>query len=161
MTLIAEDGSGRGDANAYADVAYADAYHGLRGHAAWAAATLAARAAALVKASDCLDAVYRFRGERRHATQALAWPRLGAEDNVGVCLSGVPDAVRRACAELALKALSEELLPDERRGGRVISESLGPLSATYSPHAPAGTVRRLADGLLREVVRSGLDVVRG
>lgn len=160
MTLIVEDGGGGADATAYADVAYADAYHAARGNAGWAAADVAAREAALTKASDCLDALYRFRGERLHEAQALAWPRVGAADDGGTVLSGVPKAVRRACAELALRALSEELLPDERRGGHVLAESVGPISATYAPGAPAGTVRRLVDGLLREVVRTGHDVVR-
>ncbi len=160
MTLIVEDGSGRADATAYADMPYADAYHGARGNAAWAAAELAARQAALVKASDCLDAVYRFRGARLRESQALAWPRVGAADDGGTALAGVPEAVRRACVELALRALAEELLPDERRGGQVLSESLGPISATYAPGAPAGTVRRLVDGLLRQMVRGGRDVVR-
>lgn len=160
MSLIVEDGIGRADANSYADMAFADGYHALRGRADWAAASPEEREAALVKATDCLDAVYDFRGEPERLEQALAWPRYCAEDDAGRRLVGVPEMVRRACAELALRALSEDLLPDEARGGRVVSESLGPISATYAEGAPVGTLRRLVDGMLRGVLRSGHDVVR-
>jgi hypothetical protein len=160
MTLILEDGSGRADANCYADTAFADGYHTPRGRADWTAATVAAREAALIQASDALDATYSFRGHRLTAAQALAWPRCCAEDNSGRLITGVPEAVRRACAELAWRALGGELLPDEARGGQVVSETVGPISTTYAGGAPAGTVRRLVDGLLRELVRGGLDVVR-
>lgn len=160
MTLIIEDGSGRADANCYADLAFADSYHAVRDRDDWAAATIDAREAALIKATDCLDAGRAFRGHPETQEQALAWPRCCAEDDSGRIISGVPEAVRRACAELAWRALTEDLLPDEARGGRVTSESLGPISTTYANDAPTGTVRRLVDGLLRGVVRGGRDVVR-
>lgn len=160
MSLILEDGIGRADANSYADLAFADGYHAPRGRAGWAAAAAEEREAALIKATDYLDAVYDFRGDRERSEQALAWPRFCAEDDAGRRMAGVPDAVRRACAELALRALTEDLLPDEARGGRVTSETLGPISTTYDADAPAGTLRRLVDGLLRGVVRGGRDVVR-
>ena len=160
MTLIIEDGSGRADANSYADPAFADGYHGLRGRSDWSAATVEAREAALIKATDCLDAAHAFRGHPETQGQALAWPRCCAEDDSGRGISGVPDTVRRACVELARRALTEDLLPDEARGGRVTSESLGPISTTYADDAPTGTVRRMVDGLLRGVVRGGRDVVR-
>ncbi len=160
MTIIVEDGSGRADATAYVDVAWTDAYHALRGNAAWAAAAVADKEAALVKASDCLDAGYAFRGERLRPDQALSWPRSGAEDEAGASLSGVPEPVKRACAELALRALSEELMPDAARGGLIKSESVGPVSTSYFEGAPGGTRRRLVDGILRGVTRAGNDLAR-
>lgn len=160
MTLIVEDGSGRADANAYVSVAEADAYFALRNNAAWAAAAAADKEAAIVRATDYLDAGYAFRGVRASQTQALAWPRLAAEDDAGRAIAGVPEAVRRACIELALRALDGELLPDAPRGGRVKSESLGPLSVTYADGAPAGTARAAIDRLLRPVLRGGNDVTR-
>lgn len=160
MSLIIEDGSGRADANCYVDLAFADGYHALRGRSDWAAATSEAREVALIKATDCLDAAHSFRGHRVTQHQALAWPRCCAEDDSCRLILGVPEPVRRACAELAWRGLTEELLPDEARGGRVTSESLGPISTTYASDAPVGTVRRQVDGLLRGVTRSGHDVVR-
>ncbi len=160
MTLIVEDGGGHADANAYVSVAEADEYFALRGNAAWAAAEAADKEAAIVRATDYLDAGHAFRGVRASQTQALAWPRLGAEDDAGRAIAGVPEAVRRACAELALRALAGDLLPDAPRGGGVKSESVGPLSVTYADGAPAGTVRAAVDRLLRPVVRAGSDVMR-
>ena len=52
MTLIKEDGTGKTDANAYADVAESDAYH--EGHlyaTDWTGASGATKAAALVMAT--------------------------------------------------------------------------------------------------------------
>lgn len=113
-----------------------------------------------MRASDFLDATQVWRGERLTPGQGLAWPRRDAVDDAGHALAGVPEALRRACAELALTALSEDLLPDERRGGRVLSESVGPVETTYAEGAPAGTVRRMAEGLLRGLVRGGNALVR-
>src|SRR5512142_3163822 len=70
LTLVKEDGTGKTDANSYADVADGDAY--FEGHlyaTAWTGATADAKAAALV------DAQFQFRGFRSHSEQALQWPR--------------------------------------------------------------------------------------
>lgn len=151
MTLIVEDGTGRGDANGYVDLAYAEDYHALRDNAAWAAASAAAREAAIVRATDHLDRSYRFRGEKLTEGQALAWPRGGVEDAAGRAVTGVPPAIRRGCAELALRALAEDLDPDQPRGGRVQSETVGPISTTYFPGAPTANGRPAVDRLLRQL----------
>ncbi|MBY0430329.1 MAG: hypothetical protein K2Q10_03955 [Rhodospirillales bacterium] len=156
--LIVEDGSGLGDANAYLAVAEADSYHALRGNAAWAAAEDAAKEAAIVRATDTLDWSYGWRGAP--AGGALSWPRTGAADDTGRALVGVPEAVRRACAELALRALSGELRPDLPRGGRITHESAGPISVSYAAEAPAETVRPAVEALLRPLLRCGNHMVR-
>ncbi|MBW7852211.1 MAG: hypothetical protein H3C38_17085 [Rhodospirillales bacterium] len=148
MTLIVEDGSGRADANAYVTISYADDYHALRDNAAWEAATEAAREAAIIRATDHLDRVHRYRGEPLSAGQALAWPRTGVEDRTGRAVTGVPAGIRRACAELALRALAEDLDPDLPHGGRVKSETVGPISTTYFDGAPGGKTRPAVSGLL-------------
>ena len=78
MSLIVEDGTGRADAESYASVSVADAYHTARGNTAWAAlATTALKEAALRKATDYLGQTYglRWKGYRMTTTQALDWPR--------------------------------------------------------------------------------------
>lgn len=160
MSLIVEDGGGLSDANTYVSLAYADGYHALRGNAAWAAAGQSARESALVRATDHLDRAFRWRGERRSAEQALAWPRDGAAGDDGRLLNNVPAALRRACAELALRALAADLAPDRPRDGRVQSESVGPVSTTWAPGAPGGTRRPAIEGSLRECVRGGHDLAR-
>ena len=81
LTLIKEDGTGKPDANAYADVADGDAYHA--GHlyaSAWTAASADQKAVALVMASRLIDSEYQFNGLRSVDSQALQWPRVNCPD---------------------------------------------------------------------------------
>ena len=121
LTLIKEDGTGRPDANSYADVTDGDAYHD--GHlyaSAWTAATADRKAAALVMASRLMDAEFQFNGTRTNALQGLQWPRARCPDpdNVQVPFSAllpmpsdyvrydsVPKAVLQAACELARELL--------------------------------------------------------
>jgi len=105
LTLIKEDGTGKADANAYANVADGDAYHA--GHlyaSAWTAASADQKAVALVMASRLLDAEYQFGGTRAKSAQALQWPREDCPDpDAGdmVAETMVPKAVVEAACELA------------------------------------------------------------
>jgi len=105
LTLIKEDGTGKADANAYANVADGDAYHA--GHlyaSAWTGATADQKAVALVMASRLIDAEYQFSGTRAVASQALQWPREDCPDpDAGdmVAETMVPKAVVEAACELA------------------------------------------------------------
>ena len=105
LTLIKEDGTGKADANAYANVADGDAYHA--GHlyaSAWTAASADQKAVALVMASRLLDAEYQFGGTRANSAQSLQWPREDCPDpDAGdmVAETMVPKAVVEAACELA------------------------------------------------------------
>ena len=105
LTLIKEDGTGKADANAYANVADGDAYHAGNLYAsAWTAATADNKAVALVMASRLIDAEYQFGGTRAVASQALQWPREDCPDpDAGdmVAETIVPKAVVEAACELA------------------------------------------------------------
>ena len=121
LTLIKEDGTGKPDANAYADLTDANAYHD--GHlyaSAWTAATDAQKSVALVMASRLIDAEYQFNGTRTTANQAMQWPRAMCPepDNVHVPISvllpipydyvqydTVPKAVVQATCEMARELL--------------------------------------------------------
>ena len=109
LTLIKEDGTGKADANAYANVADGDAYHAGHLYAtAWTAATPDQKAVALVMASRLIDAEYRFGGTRAVASQALQWPREDCPDpDAGdmVAETMVPKAVVEAACELARELL--------------------------------------------------------
>ena len=81
MTLVKEDGTGKANANAYADVSDGDAYH--EGHlyaTAWTGAAAGQKTAALVMASRLIDAEYQFNGTRSVDAQALQWPRVNCLD---------------------------------------------------------------------------------
>ena len=81
MTLIKEDGTGKVDANSYANAADGDAYHDGHLYAtAWTAATLANKEKALVMATRLIDAEFQFNGVKTTVTQALQWPREDCHD---------------------------------------------------------------------------------
>jgi hypothetical protein len=121
LTLIKEDGTGKADANAYADVADANTY--CDGHlyaSAWTGATDDQKAVALVMATRLIDAEYQFNGTRTTAGQGLQWPRAMCPepDNVHVPISvllpipydyvqydTVPKAVVQATCEMARELL--------------------------------------------------------
>src|ERR1039457_6211446 len=76
LTLVKEDGTGKPDANSYADVADGDAYHDGHLYAtAWTAATHARKEAALVMATRMIVSQFQFNGSRTSVSQALQWPR--------------------------------------------------------------------------------------
>ncbi len=132
--MVVEDGTGLANADALISVAYADAYHAARGNA-WSG-TQPEKEQAIVRATDYMDAM-DWAGERLTDTQSLAWPRSGL---------GVPDAIKRACAEYALRARNDALEQDGSAGPPVVSESsqVGPLqkSVTYSAAASQRGGRR-------------------
>jgi hypothetical protein len=113
LTLIKEDGTGRNDANSYASVADADAYHD--GHlyaAAWTAASGANKEKALVMATRLIDGQFQFEGVKTKDVQTLQWPREGCHDPDADGWSGgtvadnvVPKGVIEATCEMARELL--------------------------------------------------------
>ena len=125
LTLIKEDGAGKADANAYANVADGDAYHA--GHlyaSAWTAASADNKAVALVMASRLIDAEYQFGGVKSVDSQALQWPRYRCPDpdrdatlGVGLLLTSenwVPENLVPKPVVLATCELARELLIADR-----------------------------------------------
>lgn len=139
MAIIVEDGTGLSNSETYISVTDADTYHSNRGNTAWASLTNAAKEQALRKAADYMIQVYRqsWIGTRYITTQALDWPRSNVpstEDGVDYVLNTVPNEVKVACAELALKASSSDLAPDIDRVTK--SEKLGPMAVEYETGVP-------------------------
>lgn len=151
MALIVESGAGLPDADAYISVTDADTYFSDRGNEAWDALSTAAKEQALRKGADYLGAVYgpRWCGERLTDTQALDWPRGEP---------GVPEAVKRANAELAVRASAGDLLADQ--SAQVRSETVGPISVTYAEGARQGTRYALVEGMLTGLLAVGLGQVK-
>jgi hypothetical protein len=118
LTLVKEDGTGKSDANSYANAADGDAYHD--GHlyaSAWTGATTANKEKALVLATRLIDAEYQFNGFRANDDQALQWPRENCPDPEGdrsagpePVLSG--DAVPRAVVDATCELAREVLIAD-------------------------------------------------
>ena len=117
FTFTVEDGSGLENSNSYVSVSYADDYHEGRNNTAWTdgSVTTASKQAALVRATDYVEKRFgrKFRGWKESSSQALQWPRIDAEDNSGYLLQDIPDKLKQAVSEYALRSLSlHELTPD-------------------------------------------------
>lgn len=144
MTIKVQDEHGSIEAaNSYADVAAVRAYWSDRG-VDLSAKTDEELASALVKATDYLDARYRWVGYQLHRLQGTQWPRGG----VTSFLRGIPPALTNATCMLAQRALSKPLLPDPTRdasGQRVESKltEVGPIK-TQVKFAQVNSPRDLA-----------------
>ena len=104
--------------------------------------------------------------------QPLSFPRLGLVDRDGVAIYGIPERLKWAVAEYAVRAraASTTLAPDpttDARGGIVTSlrEKVGPIETATQYLAGSTTGTRLpvypaADRLLSEFLRPG-GVIRG
>ena len=142
MALIVETGAGLSNAESYVSAAEADAYFEKRGVSAWAAITDDdLKDALLRRATDYMGQIYRlgWKGDRTTLTQALDWPRTDVErvdrPDTGsgyadyYASDSVPDEVKRACMELALRANDADLLADV--GRETSAEQVGDISVTY------------------------------
>lgn len=151
MAIEIEDGMGLPGAEAYISVADADTYFSLRGNAAWDALSEERKEQVLRLGADYLGQVYgsRWRGDRLTGEQALDWPRTGYD--------GVPEAVKRANAEMAVRASTGPLLADQ--GAQVKSETVGPLSVTYADGARQSVRYAAVDALLARYLRASAGMI--
>lgn len=175
MALITEDGSIVAGAESLVSVTDADLYFSNRGNAVWAALIEAQKEQNLRKATDYIGQVYRMRwaGSRVSSLQNLDWPRayVPREDLKGASIENldfnggiyfypndeVPTEVKNACAELALKAASGELLPDLGQG--VVMEKVDVLQIEYDKYSPQSPRYTAIDRLLAPFL-SGSSVSR-
>jgi hypothetical protein len=146
VALVVEDGTGKADANAFVSVAVADARHTLLGNTAWTGDD-ATKEAAIARATAYMEQAYRTRwvGCRAHQDQALSWPRYINElvSDQYIASDIVPTEIANACADLALKALADDLNPDLTRG--VKRKKIGPLETEYDDYSPQSVRRRAVD----------------
>jgi hypothetical protein len=157
MAFLVETGAGLSGANAYLTLDEADAYFDDRFITTWVGSA-GQKQAAIIKATDYLDATYRWRGTRLTSTQGLAWPRGGAVDSDGLTLASdaVPEAVKAACAEMALIALNNTLVTNVTGEDRVQRVKAGSVEVEYATGAKdAGTRYAWVDRLLSDVAMSG------
>ena len=155
MTLIVEDGSGLSTSESYISVSDADARHTALGNTAWTGAD-AVKESALRRATQYMTQAYRqrWKGTRLLREQALDWPRYGVfVDNFYLDTVVVPDDVANACADLALRALTNDLAPDTERA--VVREKVGPLETEYAPYAPQSTSWTAINMALAPYMKSG------
>lgn len=162
MGFVAEDGTGKSDANSLTTVEFADAYFQDRGITSWAG-TQNDKRAWLIRATDYIEKRFgdKFKGSPSFdGVQALSFPRDA--------FSGMPQALQKACAEYALRARSAPLAPDpswDTNGLTVkrIREKVGPVD-TETEYMDGNKVPLRAypeaDALLRPLLRSVKSVYR-
>ena len=150
MSLVVEDGTGLAEADAYVSLAELKTYWLNRGVDLTDTSEDDQLEAKVREATDYIDTIGRIKGGRATGTQALEFPRTQCLDWSGYEVTGLPARVKKACAELVYKALTtgQTLYADAARGGKVRSESVGPISVTYADDAPTGTVFTQAMNLL-------------
>lgn len=165
MALNVETGSGSSASESYASVADADAYFVSRGVFTWAPLATADKEAALRRATDYMQQVYRQRwyGTRSGITQALDWPRwfVPVRDAPSVYSStptyysatAVPVEVKNACIALATRAAAGDLAPDIEP--QTTSESVGPISVTYAAGSRQTVRYQAIDGMLSALLKDG------
>jgi hypothetical protein len=170
-TIIVELGSIVAGADSYESLVNAGAYHIKRGDATWAAATAALREAALRKATTYLDGHYRKRWKGCKVrpvpqdgvtTQALEWPRYDVVISDYIFpYDEIPQRLKDACCELALRALSAPLADDITAGIR--RERVDVIETEYFQGAAPGTTYQIVDQLLSDYLKpsGSADAVRG
>ena len=154
LTLIKEDGTGKADANTYADLADGESY--FDGHlyaTAWTAATTENKGKALVFATRLIDAEFRFKGVKANGTQALQWPRAECRDPDGeedLASDAVPSAVVQATCEMA-----RELLIKDRTaayaGEGLKYQNVGSAQTGYDKTDAPPVITRVAQAMLAKL----------
>ena len=130
MALTVEDGTGLTNADSYLSSADADSYHTKHSNSSsWSGASTSVKEAALRMATQYINVTYRLRwkGIKIDKDQALDWPRLSVVDRDGynVAADALPQAIKDACAEMALREVTEtnSLIVDEASPGRIKRET--------------------------------------
>src|SRR4030065_358352 len=154
-TLIVETGLEVANADAYATLVYIADYHDKNGNTAWAAITNdAPREGYVRKATAYMTQMYieRWKGYRVTSTQPLDWPRAWVELPASVFggyvdQATIPNEVKNACAEYALKAITEtSLMPDATQN--IKKEIVGPITVEYDQFSAQATRYSSIDAML-------------
>ena len=129
-----EDGSGVDNANALVSVADATQFIENYGDSAdWSAATNEEKENAIRQATRYLDLNYVWAGYKLYDDQNLQWPRYEMYDEDGNYMDqdAIPEKVKEACADLALKVIEgDTLLLDQDNESKVKrkKEIVGPIT---------------------------------
>lgn len=165
MTLAVEDGSVVTGAESYVTVAQFKTYCDNRG-ISYVATTDTQIEQNARKAFDYMLQRYRgaWKGYRKDALQVGDWPRAFVYlEPVMIGLVGsypylvpddsIPFEVRNAQCELMVRVVSGDLMPD--LGQKESSVTVGPISVTYNPNAPADAKYGVVDGFLKPYLIGG------
>ena len=142
--MIPEDGTGLSNANAYVSVEFADEYFSARGNQTWAGLGNSDKEAAIIKATDYVEAVYydKWQGEKLKTDQTLSFPRSPF---------GIPAKFKSAVCELAIRANAGELMSDVER--LTTKEKVGSIEVEYAQNADPATKYAYVASLLKPFLK--------
>jgi len=117
---------------AYASVAYGDAYFAKRGSPSeWVDADEADKEAGLRYGTDYMNSQFSWKSQILSVLQAQPWPRVAYYDSEGRTIAAVtPDKIKDANCEFAIAYLRGEIYSVDLEG--IASESVGSSSVSYS-----------------------------
>lgn len=136
VVLIAEDGTGRSDANSLVALDVAKTYWDSRG-VSYSAFTDDALNAALIRASAFLANAFTWQGIKVNMRlQTMPWPRFNTFDRDGwvVLQTEIPREVIAATCEIALveAATPGAMAPSVVQSEKVRSEQIGSIRVEYA-----------------------------
>jgi hypothetical protein len=131
MALIIEDGSLVANANSYVTLSEVRAYADARGIILPLADV--DLEPLIIKASDYIESISNFKGDKVEANQSLNWPRA----NVSIGLSVVnptiiPSQIKKAQLQLTMHSNDNVDLNPITTGNFVVREKIGPIETQYS-----------------------------
>lgn len=148
MALIVEDGTSKTDAESYASLTFINTYLASVGRdSTWLTKTTAEQEEFTRQGTEFLEYAFAesWSGTRSTEDQRLSWPRVDVIDKDGfdVAADSVPLGVQEATALAAeLAASGEDLLSALTRSDFTTSQTVGPLSVSFQPNAPAAKIYR-------------------
>ena len=161
MAIVIENGTGLANAEGYISVADSDTYHTNFGNDDWTG-TDGEKEIGIRQATQYLDQKYvlRWKGISLTSTQALDWPRGGVitADGYTLSSSALPLDLVHACAELAVFALTEDLVPAITSPGTVKRTRIkvGPIEDETEYFGQSQIkLYRIVDTLLLDLIQSG------
>lgn len=129
MAIVVETGAGLVNSNSYVEVSDLEAYAAERGETLPDPSELEPL---LHNAMDYLEAIPNYKGLRKTATQALAWPRIGVViDGFQWDSAQIPPQLKRAQLQLAIEAIEFDLMPSSD-GFAVAKEKVDVLEVEYA-----------------------------
>lgn len=109
ITLIVEDGTCVVNANSYISLEDANEYQTQRNRTDWLALTDNEKKASLIKATQYVDNLYKWRGVRKfHSNQRMNFPRVGIYIE-GYAVKEIPNQLKDAICEAAYYGFQEDL----------------------------------------------------
>ena len=149
ITLTVEDGTGVVGANSYFESTYADTYALAHGYTSWASLAADAKAVAIIQGTAFIDATFPWFGRKLSQGQGLAWPRDSGRfrpgfttcyplhDADGYEITGIPEALKKACVEAAyLASQGVTLYQDRDPNGKLVHKAVGSIVKTYQEESP-------------------------